>query len=556
MEKLRPTLDVVYRTSPKICQQLHFAIDRRDEAVVLKLLLQRVDPNILQPGSTLSPLHRAFGMRSAPIATLLAIAGADLDEPTNEGDTALIRGIKCGFSDTFISLICELGARVEAVDNQGCSALHHAAASKLETEDDTIAVLASAGADLNLRDYSGQTPLIAAVDSGRLDFVDRLVEFGADLELRLPSGKTALHVAISKRNSSLVRLLADRGAYLDRRFSDHTALTFAISTGCTEISQILIESGASPNLVSTTGTFPLLSAVAAGNQVVVEALLRCSASVDAVSASGYTPMHMAALKNRLRILQLLTEAGSPLDPMNEQGETPLSIAVSLGYAGMVEYLVLCGADVNHSPLGGESILVSALRSGNTTVAKLLISAGADLIMPDGEDGEITPVHLAAQQGLDDALQAMIDVRVDLEARLWSGYTPLFMAAAYDRTNTTRLLLSHGANKFCRSAAGDSLLCVVTTNPRIMKLLIEQGLDVNHRSESGATALHYAALRGHVASAKVLLKNGARQFHASAVFESVEDWRDGIGYRQGTPAGVARQRGFAQLARLIDKWKFK
>jgi len=74
------------------------------------------------------------------------------------------------------------------------------------------------------------------------------------------------------------------------------------------------------------------------------------------------------------------------------------------------------------------------------------------------------------------------------------------------------------------------------------MLVAEGLAANHRDDHGATALHQAALRGHLASAKILLQKGARQFHASAAFESVEDHRDGVGYRQGTPAGLARQKG--------------
>jgi ankyrin repeat protein len=465
MAELRPIPGMPLRRSQKTCQQLHFAIDSRDEAAVLKLLLQRADPNISQPGSTLSPLHRAFNAGSAPIATLLAISGANLDEPTGEGYTPLMRGVRCGFSDTFTSLIYELGARIDAVDGQGWSALHHAAASMCE--DDTIPILVAAGAELELEDFSGRTPLIAAAENGRLSNVDRLIEYGADIEVRLPSRKTALHVAISRRNVALTKLLADRGAYLDQRFNDHTALTFAIFTACTDIAKILIESGADVNLPSATGTFPLLSAVATGNLKIVEALISRGATVENASPSGYTPLHMAAHKNRLEILPILMQAGSPLDPINDQGETPLAIAVSLGHCHVAKMLVQYGADVDHSPDGGESLLITALRKRDIQMTSLLMESGADLVTPDGEDGGTTPIHLAAQLGLEKDLSIMIRRGVNLDTTIWSGYTPLFMAVEAGHVHIIRAAIFSPSPPatLCCSKCSSERDCLSTTGTR-------------------------------------------------------------------------------------------
>ncbi|KAI8182274.1 putative ankyrin repeat protein [Colletotrichum sp. SAR 10_86] len=308
----RPDVSSSMRTT----KELHDAIDRGDEATVVKLLLQRIDPNAPSFGSKITPLRRALSRQLPSIATFVAIAGADLEHRGEDGDTALITAVKQDFSDKYVSLLCDLGASVNAVDALGCSALHYAAMSSNE-DDDTLAVLIHAGADVDRRDLGGRTPLLAAVQNYRFKSIERLLEFGADLEARLHNGRTALHVAISMRSCPLVEFLSDQGAYLDRRVNEHTALTFAIAVACPDIAEVLVQAGANVDHPSTKGNFPLLAAAAAGDLRTMKLLLSRGARLDAVGGEGYLPIHMAAHKNRVEILHLLFKSDSPIDPLTE-----------------------------------------------------------------------------------------------------------------------------------------------------------------------------------------------------------------------------------------------
>jgi ankyrin repeat protein len=554
LEKLKPKPGRGYRSNRRLCQELHFAIEQRDRQAVLNSLLRRTDPNILQPGSTVSPLRRAFNVQSSTIVRFLAVAGADLDEPMDDGATALIKGVKCEFTDRFIYALCELGARVEAVDDSGLSALHHASASK--KEDDTIKVLLGAGADVNSTDYNGRAPLHIAVENGRCKSAADLLEYGADVETRLPDGRTALHVAIAARNKRIVQLLANNGANLDGLIGEHTPLTLAISIACSDIALALIEAGASINLKSTTGNFPLLAAVAGRDEKVVDSLLMRSPDMSMASARGYFPIHMAAQKNQLAMVQSLVASGSPIDPETKKKETPLSIAVVSGQYEITEYLIRAGANVDYSPQKGENLLSASMRSGHVQITRALIQMAASVSRPLTSSNSMTAIHLAAKLGLESTISDMVAVGADMETRLWSGYTPLFIAVQAGNLGMVRHLRKHGGNIQSLSRSRDSLLFVGTADVAMTKYLIEAGLDVNHRNEKGATALHYAALNGHMAVAKLLLQKGAKNFHANAVFESLEAYRDGQLYRQGTPAGIATQRGHKQVADLVEKWKFK
>jgi ankyrin repeat protein len=563
------------RRARQFGQLLHLAVEKRNGPAVLELLEQRVDPAVRLPGSVVSPLHRALRLGDEYIATLLAAAGADIEEPDETGATALIRGVRNGFSDKFVALLCEMGANVDATDNLGSSCLHIAAASS--RGDDCIGVLIEAGADTNAVDGQGLTPLATAVVKRKPCAVARLVEHGADLGGRVgggvaavgggggsslgSTGRTVLHIAIANQDLEMVRLLGELGAYLDSGFGDHTALTYAISIQAFDTAELLIESGADVNRQTRSGNFPLLAAVAAGSETLTRSLLRRSASVWMASSSGCYPVHMAARKNRPDLVRLLVKRGSQVDLVSNHGDTPLCIAVRLGNQACIECLISLGADVNHMSRNpsSKSLLWLALGDGSVKVAETLIKAGADagVGVVDDKGCEMTPLHFACARGLTDLVRFMLDAGANAESQVWPGHSPLFTACGAGHLATARLLVDQGAaNIHAESAAGATALFGCTAHVAMVKHLVARGINVSHRDHNGATALHYAGLHGHHAAAKVLLQHGAKSLHANAVYDSLEDYRLGVRYRQGTPAGVARQRGYFKVAKLIDGWKYK
>src|SRR5438046_2257989 len=77
-----------------------------------------------------------------------------------------------------------------------------------------VRMLVQAGADLEPKDGSGVTPLLAAAANDHLGVVQALVEAGADVNSACRSGN-ALQVAAARGNTELIRMLVSRGASLD-----------------------------------------------------------------------------------------------------------------------------------------------------------------------------------------------------------------------------------------------------------------------------------------------------------------------------------------------------
>lgn len=79
-----------------------------------------------------------------------------------------------------------------------------------------IKFLAQRGANPNVADKTGTTPLILAVNLGFVEGVDALIAAGARVDVTNSAGETPLISAIHRRDTALMRLLLAKGASPDR----------------------------------------------------------------------------------------------------------------------------------------------------------------------------------------------------------------------------------------------------------------------------------------------------------------------------------------------------
>lgn len=79
-----------------------------------------------------------------------------------------------------------------------------------------IRFLLQRGADPNIRNKKGMTPLQLATAMGFTDGVEALIKGGASINVADQTGETPLIAAVHARNVPLVRLLLDKGADPDR----------------------------------------------------------------------------------------------------------------------------------------------------------------------------------------------------------------------------------------------------------------------------------------------------------------------------------------------------
>lgn len=79
-----------------------------------------------------------------------------------------------------------------------------------------IRFLTQRGANPNIRDKKGVTPLQLAVTLGFVEGVEGLIKAGAEVEVTDSSGETPLISAVHRRDTALIRLLLANGGDPDR----------------------------------------------------------------------------------------------------------------------------------------------------------------------------------------------------------------------------------------------------------------------------------------------------------------------------------------------------
>jgi len=126
-------------------------------------------------GST--PLHYAARYGQKEVVTFLIQVGASLEARDDEGFMPLHCAASTGHSET-LSLLLDARSDISAVDNLGNSALHLVAAKSCDCSDQVGQLLLDKGAEINLQNIYGETPLACADDLGSRSFTDLLCKCG------------------------------------------------------------------------------------------------------------------------------------------------------------------------------------------------------------------------------------------------------------------------------------------------------------------------------------------------------------------------------------------
>ncbi|XP_073740780.1 fibronectin type 3 and ankyrin repeat domains protein 1 isoform X1 [Callorhinus ursinus] len=205
-----PVVSVSTTREPISSEHFHRAVNVNDEDLLVR---------ILQGGNVKVDVPNKFGFTALMVAAqkgytrlvkILVSNGTDVNLKNGSGKDSLMLACYAGHLDV-VKYLRRHGASWETRDLGGCTALHWAADGG---HCNVIEWMIKDGCEVDAVDTgSGWTPLmrVSAV-SGNQSAASVLIEAGADVNMRDKDGKTPLMVAVLNNHEALVQLLLDKGA--------------------------------------------------------------------------------------------------------------------------------------------------------------------------------------------------------------------------------------------------------------------------------------------------------------------------------------------------------
>jgi ankyrin repeat protein len=390
-------------------------------AMIEALLKTGADPNTLTTADGETVLMTAAQAGQLEVVQILVAHGANVNAHENfRGQTALMWAAAERHPQV-VKFLLDHGADWKALSfdrnnvipklsaassitpmaKGGLTALDFAAR---EGDIESTRWMVDAGADINQLDADNTHALTVALMNKHYTFAKFLLERGANPNLADTRGRTPLYAAIDARDE-------DYSAMPSRKEDDPMPSL--------EIIQALLDHGADPNAPLTRnlpgrsgmdsgdtalgpGTTPLMRAARAGDAEVMRMLLKKGADPERQTEAGNDALLFAAGvgyrdKNThgdeaggLEAVKLALAQGLDLHRANARGETALHGAAFRGADSIVVYLVAQGARLNEKTKPGLTVLDYAMGKSITTQLPVPHESTVALIRKLGgrEGGEI------------------------------------------------------------------------------------------------------------------------------------------------------------------------
>ncbi len=176
------------------------------------------------------------------------------------------------------------------------------------------------------KDKNNLSPLMTALYHHEFEIANLLLERMLALTVyeAAATGKMAHLISNLARKPELVNAYSDDG---------FQPLGLAAYFGQKEAVEYLIKAGAELNSASknTMAVTPLQSAVAGRHGEVTRLLIEKGASPNVRERGGYTPLHTAAHNGDVEIARSLIFGGADLEARSDKEETPLDLALDAGH---------------------------------------------------------------------------------------------------------------------------------------------------------------------------------------------------------------------------------
>ncbi|XP_043461767.1 putative ankyrin repeat protein RF_0381 [Leptopilina heterotoma] len=341
--------------------------------------------------------------------------------------------------------------------------------------------------NLSAKNLKDEGPLHYAALYNRSEFAKKLIDNGANIEEKDREGKTPLYAALSKGNVQVAVVLFKNGAILsDNDLENIKLLPHAVSNGNLEMVKLLMLNGCNEVDLSTKYGSSLEHAVSSGRLDILEYLMKNGVikNIATVNEDRLGLFRSLIFDGSLDTLKFLVDIGIKV---KNNLDDVFNSTFNLCRHDMWKYLVTRLSKISAETYFKEKQLHFSIRMGQVETVKAIVNELSNECESETLARKLA-VYIAVESGSEEILKILLNAGYPVDS-LFKFISPLHVAVTFEQ-------------------------------PRLVKLLLKAGADVNLQTEDcGRTPLHFAATAAQPAIVKLLLKNGADPFITSKFSES-------------------------------------
>lgn len=299
-----------------------FAPVLENQPAMVQFFLDRGAPVNVTLNDGRTPLIVACDKNHEKIAEMLLNAGASINAVTKENYTALMKASTRGH-EAMVRFLIQRGADVNLVDKDYNPFLAAVVEGHVKLVQFLLPYIIN-------EDYK-KMAFIVACHLGKFPIIKLLLEAGISANTCDKQGNPLLFKVCScKEHKNNVELFIKHKVDLNKEALDkNTPLMLAVAHGCTEIAQLLLQSGAEVNKQGAKGITALMSAASLGFIDSVHLLLSHQANPNIQDDGGNTALMYACESSRKEIIEALRQAGADCTIQNKKGESALTKSQAL-----------------------------------------------------------------------------------------------------------------------------------------------------------------------------------------------------------------------------------
>ena len=277
-----------------------------------------------------------------------------------------------------------------------------------------------------------------------------------------------------------------------------------------QVRGLLDEGGVDINAVGPDGNTALHLSIQNEERTIAFFLLKAGCDVNRQNASGETALFLAARVGDLDSVQLLLDFGADKRIEDNEGRTPYFVATSMTHSEVATELLPSEREVpqRNTDVPTGSFFGAMEAEGNGTEATASKHERLETKTREDEQHLRHAAETGDIVGVKEILKHTPEIAIDAVDD--QGYTALYRASLYGRTQVVDYLLKHGANPDMRDRDGATPLHAAASKGygKIMRLLLAETENVNVQDMLGTTPLLSATVSGSTDVLKALLEFGA------------------------------------------------